>query len=63
MVKQIKEYKLLDLVNESGKVLMDGLGQVQVGLCGLQFLFLPQFLERACELDQQFAWQRNFYCL
>jgi hypothetical protein len=30
MVKQIKDYKLLDLVNESGKVLMDGLAKVQV---------------------------------
>jgi len=29
LVKQIDQYRVLDLVNVSGKVLMDGLGQIQ----------------------------------
>lgn len=40
MVQQIHDYKLLDLVNASGKVLMDGLGKVQVS-----FLTLSPFLD------------------
>jgi hypothetical protein len=30
MINQIEQYKLLDVVNASGKVLMDGLNQLQV---------------------------------